>query len=64
MALENASVVNTEYGGIGAKPVNWVLDEIFFAYFHQLQFDQHVFSTDLELGCGLFRNWQELGLGS
>lgn len=36
----------------------------FFAYFHQLQFDQHVFSTDLELGCGLLRSWQELGIGS
>ncbi len=36
----------------------------FFAYFHQLQFDQHIFSTDLELGCGLVRSWQELGIGS
>ncbi len=63
-ALENASVVNREYGGIDAKPVSWVLDEMFFAYFHQLQIDQHIFSTDLELGCGLGRNWQELGIGS
>jgi hypothetical protein len=32
-ALENALVVNREYGGIGAKPVNWVLDEIFLHIF-------------------------------
>jgi hypothetical protein len=23
-----------------------------------------IFSTDLELGCGLVRSWQELGIGS